>query len=149
MPEDKEKEPVKELMPILIDAATAGIEVGKWLDYKRVKPTKRAAYSQYINELIQAVMYGDLVLQNDFSFVHKLNHPILNEKTEDILFDTLTYAPRLSAQKLSEALQGVDVSDEVANSIAFGYALSGKAIGLVGRMDTVDLRVLSAIAIFF
>jgi hypothetical protein len=140
----------EQLLPgAVVAASVAAEDVKKWLDHKRVKPIKREIQIYYINQLVQAVMYGDLVLNEDFTFTHKLNVPVVNGKDGSSIFDKLTYASRLTVQDVSNVLEGMNTRNEISNSIAYGAALTGKATGLIGRLDTSDLEVMTAVGIFF
>ncbi len=134
-----------------VSVQVAGEEVNKWLDFKRVKPSQRAVYARKISTLIEAVMYGNLVIKPDFSLVHNLNFPleILNaDKSVASTIDTLEYKARLTAKDISECMNG-NIDNEMDNTIAYGAALSGEATGLMAKLDTSDIAILSSVGVFF
>jgi hypothetical protein len=129
-----------------ISAELAGQEVSGWLDFKSVKPTKRVTHGQYINTLVEGVMYGDLVINKDFSITHKLNAPI----GLDGSIKELTYKPRLTAAQMNTCLKSVVYGDsDVASTIAVGAGLSDENSGIIANMFTEDLTTLAAVAVFF
>lgn len=135
------------LFPVLVAPEVAVQEVNRWLDYKRVKPTKRMVNAEYIQELVQGICYGDVTINANNHIIHKLNFPIL-DKTGGILFDKLEYVPNLTAQKVNECVSAVGNS-QISMTIAYGAALSGKAVSIIGLLDTTDLAILASVGVFF
>lgn len=134
--------------PVKVAPMVASKEVVKWLDYKKVRPVQRAVLGDKISTLIQAVMYGNLEIQPDFSIVHNLNFPV--ETTDKkIALDKLTYVPRISAEKIDAALASMTSNTEIANTLAYGAALSGQAYGLVAKVDSSDVVIMAAVGVFF
>lgn len=135
------------LFPVLVAPELAVQEVNRWLDYKRVKPTKRMVNAEYIQELVQGICYGDVTINANNHIIHKLNFPIL-DKGGAILFDKLEYVPNLTAQKVNECVSAAGNS-QISMTIAYGAALSGKAVAIIGLLDTTDLAILASVGVFF
>ena len=145
-----ELEPVekKNLFPTKIAPALAGTEIEKWLDFKRVKPVKRQAFAAHIGVLIQAVSYGDIEITKDFKITHNLNVPILDADNNPV-YSKMEYAARINAQALNEALGDAGNDSEIANTIAYGSALSNLPVAIIRKLDTSDLSIISALSVFF
>ena len=45
-----------------VDRAIAEQEVSEWLDYKKVKPASRESNKQFVDVLIDSVMYGNVTI---------------------------------------------------------------------------------------
>lgn len=122
-------------------------EVGKWLDHKRVKQSTREEKTtkESIEELVGAVMDGDLTLGEDFSWQHHLNFPL--GKNEDV--KTLSYKPRLGVGTTHRHLEGVKSGDADGRLLAYVAALTNKPKSILKTMDTVDYGIARGIAVFF
>ncbi len=140
--------PGTELFPTKIQPTLAGSEIKGWLDFKRVKPVKRSAYAEHIGVLIQAIVYGEIEIKPDFTVVHNLNAPIMGADGNAAIAK-LEYKPRVTAQELNEALGRSGNDSEVANTIAYGSALSNMPVAIIRKLDTSDLSVVAALSVFF
>ena len=138
----------KSPFPVKVTVEVAGDDVTRWLDGKRIKPMKREIYQNKISDLIMAVMYGDLQINDDLTITHNLNFPI-KDKDGKILFEKLTYTPRLSAAALDQVLNAMTSTTEMANTVAYGAALSGLPIARVWDLETTDINILAAVGVFF
>jgi hypothetical protein len=138
----------KELFATKIAPTLAGAEVKKWLDFKRVKPIKRSAYADHIGTLIQAVVYGEIEIKDDFRIVHNLNSPILDTDGRPV-YSKMEYKARITAQELNEALGKSGNESEIANTIAYGSALADLPVAIMRKLDTSDLSILAALSVFF
>jgi hypothetical protein len=91
-------------------------------------------------------MNGQLVLNDDFSFTHKLNFPIEGE-TNNIA--ELVYKPRLQVKELHRQLSGIKAGDLELRVTAHIAALTGKVKATLQCMDTEDYKISEAISVFF
>ena len=128
-----------------IDFETAKADVDKWLDHKKVRDNKREANEDAIEGLVDAVVYGQLVLEKDFSWTMNLDHPIEG----DVPMEKLTFKPRLRVSETHSKLKGVKSGDADGRVMALIAALTGKPFAIIGKLDTSDYAVSQNIAVFF
>jgi len=125
----------------------ARAEVNAWLDAKRVKPPKREAHSDAIDDLVYAMVYGQLTLDSETNeFNQKLDVPIEGEgaSTTD-----LKYKFRLRVNETHSKMKGVKANDPDGRVMALVAALTGKPRAIIGKLDTGDYSVAQSIALFF
>lgn len=143
-----------------INQESALIELEKWYNFKRIKPSKRETkvvkikdkdVIQLKNEItitspmpviVEAIMEGDLVLQEDFSFKHKLNFPIGNTKE-------LVYKPRLKSGDIARKLNGIDATNATVLINTYAALLADENTGVIAGLDTEDNRVAQSVAMYF
>lgn len=119
-------------------------EINKWLDYKKLRPAQRQRYIGNIAVLVDAVEYGVLTMDpGTFKFTQLLNFPV-KDNNGTLIFDILVYKPRLTMKEVQDC-----VTSDLSQAIAYGMALTGKAEGHLGQMDSTDAFTLSSIAVFF
>lgn len=121
-------------------------EVEGWLDFKRIKNAQREANKDTIDLMIDCVMEGDLEINATTNeIVHNLNFPV----GEGDAIKKLTYRPRLNDSILEPFMKGVKPSDGFAISLAYIAALTNQTRGILGKLDTGDLRIARSIMVFF
>jgi len=120
----------------------AANEIKDWLDYKRVKASARESYKSQIEVLEEAMMTGDISLDNTtFEINQKLVFKV------DGLIDSLTYKPRMAVGDLNKVpTKPGDFDGKIAAYIA---ALTGKGLSHIQKLDTEDYKIGQAIAVFF
>lgn len=118
-------------------------DVEKWLTFKKVNDKKREAFKVNIDAIAESISEGILILNEDFSFTHKLLFPI----GEESKVSELKYKARLSVNELQNALSGKSGMD--ARILATAAALSNQPKKVVESMDTEDYNVAGSIAVFF
>lgn len=118
-------------------------DVEKWLTFKKVNDKKREAFKVNIDAIAESISEGILILNEDFSFTHKLLFPI----GEEAKVNELKYKARLSVNELQNALSGKSGMD--ARILATAAALSNQPKKVVESMDTEDYNVAGSIAVFF
>lgn len=118
-------------------------DVEKWLTFKKVNDKKREAFKVNIDAIAESISEGILILNEDFSFTHKLLFPI----GEEAKVSELKYKARLSVNELQNALSGKSGMD--ARILATAAALSNQPKKVVESMDTEDYNVAGSIAVFF
>lgn len=133
-------------METKLDFDSAKKEVEKWLDHKKVKPNKREASQDAIDALIDAVMYGQLVLGEDFSWTANLDHPI---DSGDAPMGVLVFKPRLKVSETHSKMKGVKPGDADGRVMALIAALTNKPFAMIGKLDTSDYSIAQNIALFF
>ena len=130
-------------MSEVLNKELALVEVTKWLDCKKVKEKKRVAYKEAIESLVDAVSEGTLILNDDFSFTHRLDFPV----GTDGLIKEFNYKARLDVSTIQKYANGATGGD--ARVLATISALTAQPKELVSKMDTEDYGIASSVAIFF
>lgn len=120
-------------------------DVISWLDYKKVPASKREAYKDNIESLVNAVSEGTLVLNDDKSFTHHLIFPFGKEVT----IDKLVYKPRIRVGDVYAHMNGIKTTDVDGRVHAYVCTLTGQPKEIVKQLDTEDIAVAQNIAIFF
>lgn len=135
-------------MKEVVNILTAEADVTNWLDAKKIKPAEREKNKDFINTLIDAVMYGQLSIDADTRVItQKLDFP-LDDGKGNITLGTLTYQPRAAMGNLLSKtgnLKGISM----AVYIAYASTLTGEIIATLNRIDSEDFKVLQAITAFF
>ncbi len=126
----------------------AELEVTKWLDYKKVKDKKRENLQDQIDIMVDAIIDGSLVLDQDFKFTHTLSFPIENANGE-VTVKSLTYKPRLSVQEITSRMKGIKSNDPDARVVGYVAALTDKPRAVLTDLDTEDNAIAQAFALFF
>ncbi len=127
--------------PVALEVATA--DITRWLDKKKVYEATREASKESIDILIEAMMNGDLILEEkDFVLTHKLLFP-LEEVVE------LKYKSRLNDNMIRPHLQGVKATDGEGRFLAHAAALTGVVKGILSALDTADKKIMVSITVFF
>lgn len=120
-------------------------EVDKWLDFKRYRESKREENKDSIEQLINAVSDGLLILNEDHSWTQKLIFP-LGENSE---VKTLKYKPRLNSKLTEPHLKGIKGTDIDARLIGIIAALTDTSKAVIANLDTEDKGIAQTIAVFF
>ena len=131
-----------------VSRKVAELEVKKWLDYKKVKEKKRENLQDSIDIMIDAIIDGSLVLDQDFKFTHTLSFPIENANGE-VTVKSLTYKPRLSVQEITSRMKGIKSNDPDARVVGYVAALTDKPRAVLTDLDTEDNAIAQAFALFF
>jgi hypothetical protein len=120
-------------------------EVEKWLDFKRYRQSKREENKDSIEQLVNAVSDGLLILNDDFSWTQKLIFPI----GEGVEIKELKYRPRLNSKLTEPHLKGIKASDIDARLNGIICALTDSPKPVVASLDTEDKGIATTIAVFF
>lgn len=128
-----------------ITREVAEAEVNSWLDYKKIGQEKRETYKKNIDNMVEAIMDGWLMLQEDKTFKHLLKFEVGEEKK----VTELSYTPRITVSKINTAMKGVPSNDGDARILAYAHALTGTAKGILSKLDTEDYNISQAIVLFF
>lgn len=120
-------------------------DVEKWLEHKRISDAKRESYKDNIEQLVNGIAEGVLVLTEKLHFEQTLRFP-----TEgDAPITKISYKPRLAVREVNQAMVGVKASDVDARLVAYAAALSGLPKGVIAALDTEDYATVQAIVVFF
>lgn len=129
-----------------IPRETATDEVNGWLDYKKVSAKKRETHKEHIDNLVDAMVEGNLTLNEAKEFTQLLKFPI--EGGEEKLSE-LKYKPRLKVETVQMHLHGVKPSDNYGLINAYISALTTKPKALIKNLDSEDYTLAYGIAVFF
>lgn len=130
---------------VTIEIATA--DVNKWLDNKKISQKKRDVQKDQIDVLIDSIVEGFLILNEDGSFTQTLKFPVDGEA--NLGLKELNYKPRIGVGEVHMHLQNFKSSDADGRILAYVLALTKKAKEIVRKMDSEDYSVAQAIAVFF
>lgn len=132
-------------MAVLVAKEVAEAEVERWLAYKRVNDTDRESSKGHIDVMVDAVKDGHLIIDDECNITHRLIFPTETEKP--VL--ELKYKRRLMERDTEKTLKGVGIGDYDGRIKGFIQALTNETKGVIGAMDTADIKIAKAIAAFF
>jgi hypothetical protein len=118
-------------------------EVEQWLDRKKVYASTREAQKDSIETLIEAMMNGDLTLDEK---TNELNHKLLFPLDE---VKELKYKSRLNDKMMRPHLQGVKSNDADGRLNALTACLTSQPKAVIENLDSADKRIMMSIAVFF
>jgi len=140
-------------MELTIEKAKEEFE--KWLEHKKIKPSRRKTYETQEETLVEAIADGDLVLKDDFTFEYTLLTPVETDNGEVIL-DKLVFKPRIRKQELINHYKGLKPDDADGRLLATMAALTDRTEAkmpitrqLIGKIYTEDMAVCESLAIYF
>tara|TARA_R110000803_G_scaffold39924_1_gene86032 strand:- start:557 stop:991 length:435 start_codon:yes stop_codon:yes gene_type:complete len=133
---------------IAVSRDVAEKDLERWLNYKRIGVTKRENMRDNIDILVDAVQDGQLVVEENCSITQKLAWPPENEDGE-VKITSLSYVPRMHFSQIQPKLKGIKPGDTETRLLGYAAALSSQPIGILRKLDTVDLAVMQAVAVFF
>lgn len=128
----------------VVSLAIATDTVNDWLNFKRIPLNKREALQSMIDNMVNAVVEGDLVLDEETKvWKHTLIFP-------EGAISELTYKPRISdrdTDKYAKAAKGTDFQAIMKRTI---LALTDAPLGVINALDSsTDKQIAESIAIFF
>lgn len=132
-----------------VDIIIATNTVSDWLDSKKYSQTKREKQQLMVDNLIEAVSEGKIVLTEDGKWEQHLDFPIKDEAGTDVQ-KTIKYKSRitdLDIAKHNKAIKGVAFADELNKTI---LALTDLPLNFALGLDrSTDKPVAESIAFFF
>lgn len=130
-----------------IDLSTAETEVNAWLDFRKVKESKRTALKPSIDAIVEGIMDGVIIIDpTSFEVIQKLNFPIA---TQDVTTDSIVFSSRVTTGEITKQIDGINSQNPMAVTIAYIAALTKKPKAFIEKMDSVDNAISGAIASFF
>ena len=140
-------------MKLTTEAARAEFE--KWLDFRHVKQSKREAFEQQEEVIVEAIADGDLIVEEDMKLRYTLLTPLTTDDGEEFL-KTLVFKPRIRKQELIKHYKGLKPDDADGRLLATIAALTADTPSeiavtrdLIGKIYTEDMSVCEAIAVYF
>lgn len=132
----------------MVTKEVAIADINAWLDAKKVSAKKREAQADYIELLVSEVEEGRLSFDSETNeLVYDLKWPLENDG--QTVVETLKFKYRINSNHLSPYLQKVKPSDADGRLRAYICALTSSNSGYINKLDTEDLTVAQAIAVFF
>jgi hypothetical protein len=119
-------------------------DVNRWLDYKRVRASKREDYKQHIDSLVAAIQDGLLTVEEDHTITQHLLFEIGEGGTKELKFK-----PRLTQEQLNPYISKLASGSADERLRAYICALTGQAVGIISKLDTEDNTISQSIAVFF
>lgn len=133
---------MKEVMSL--ELATA--EVDKWLDRKKLLPSRRNNARTTIENLAEAVQFGILAIKDDGTIIHTLQDPVTDTNGTPVLTE-LTYKARISTDEVLKAYGRLKNNTPDAQLIALIELLTGSSF--ITKLEVGDLSIAKSIGVFF
>lgn len=136
-------------MAQVISKEQATKEVNQWLDLMNIPKAKRESEGpkDYINILIEAVMEGTLIFNEDETITHKLKHPLADGNTKELKYDF-----RWEAGDYQAKTKGTDVfADEIGWQVARLSLASAEKhpTSVFLKLKRQDYFIASKLTVFF
>lgn len=126
-----------------VSIEVANLEVRKWLDFKKVRESKRDKHADTVENLVEGFQDGLLTLDEETGEITQhLQFPVNG-------LDKLTFKPRIDVGTLNMHLQKVKTGDSDGRVAAYICALTGKLKEQIAKMDLEDYNVSGNVAVFF
>lgn len=126
----------------------AELEFNSWLDFKRVKESKRVENQQFGEQIINGISDGTITIDEATQqMTVKLDFPLTDDQGNETVAE-LVVKPRLTVQELNAKLNGVK-GNAMDMQPAYIAAMTGKPIGLIKKLDTQDYSLLINIVVYF
>jgi hypothetical protein len=133
----------------LVNFAKAKEEVEGWLDYKKIRDKKREDFKSSVDNLIDLVQDGVLVVNSDNTITHILNFPIDMGGNNGPVSE-IKYKARLEERESRGVLAQLKTGDATDNRLIAKFcALTGQSIGFQGKLDSSDMSIAQEILVFF
>jgi hypothetical protein len=120
-------------------------DVNRWMDSKKIRPSKRTEYKQHIESLVSAVEDCLISVEDDNTITQTLLFPI----GEGEGVKTLTFKNRLNTEQVKPFLKNIDAGDGDGRLNAYICALTSSAVGIINKLDSEDKNISQSIAVFF
>lgn len=130
-----------------VDKETATKEVDRWLDAKKVMPSKRENNRDAIDKLVESVMYGQLIVTENDTLQQVLIWPLGDNES----IKTLDYRQRINLETINARIkrENIKATDVDARIMAYAAALTSQPTAILGKMDTEDTGLMQSIVSFF
>lgn len=135
------------MFELKVDKETATKEVDRWLDAKKVMPSKRENNRDAIEKLVECVMYGQLIVTDNDTLQQVLIWPLGDNES----IKTLDYRQRINLETINARIkrENIKATDVDARIMAYAAALTSQPTAILGKMDTEDTGLMQSIVSFF
>jgi hypothetical protein len=131
-----------------VDRIQAEEEFDNWLDFKKIRSSKKESNKDFGEQIIDAICEGDLSIDKDHNLSYKLGVSLEDENGAEKL-SKLTFKPRLKVHELNSKLKGVKSDDGDGRIVAYVSAITGQPGGIIRNLDTSDYGICQAIVMYF
>lgn len=128
-----------------VTKSVARKDIVRWLDFKKVNEKKREDSEDSIEELINAICDGNIIVKEDCTIEHTLIFP----QGEGGMIKVLTYKPRLKMSEIEARSAKVKPGNSQEIIRAYICALTEQPSAIIKELDTEDNRISRSIASFF
>jgi len=133
-----------------ITREVADQEVREWIESKgfRASKVEKEDFQESIDLLIDSVMDGLLVINDDNSLTYNLQYPIQDEDGNDVL-KSMTFNKRLTVGFFTNKMKTSKAKTQEEKTILMISELTGEPAGLIQKVQMADFTELGVIATFF
>lgn len=123
-------------------------EVNEWLEKCRFRKRSIESNKEYVEQLIEAVMSGDISIDDD---TKEITMPLVFPIGENGSVNELKFKTELRVKEYRQKLKtgNVKPGDSDGRILAYAAALSSQPFSVVDSLSSVDQSLASSIAIFF
>ena len=121
-------------------------EVESWLDFKRIKQTKRESYSESASIMAEAIALGDMVLDPE---THHLTVSLAFPLGDSESIKTLKIRPRVTINDINKYTAKIKDTATALRVQAMIACICEEPIGVIKGLDTGDYELMQAIVVFF
>lgn len=121
-------------------------DINAWLDSKRISEKKRKDNEKVVDNLVSAVMEGNLVWDEEQKLLkQRLQWPVgENEELKHIEFKQ-----RITQGDISARLRTAKSDDAFAVMGVYISAITGQPIAILDKLDSSDYSIAQSVAVFF
>ena len=127
---------------IVVDQATAEAEVQRLLDRKKVFPKQRERLAPAIEQVVEAMTYGLVTINDDGSITQKLLEPING-------IEEIKYASRIEPITINRRIQNLKVDNVTNRFLVYLSTYSNQMETIFLNMEPSDRSTADSIAFFF
>lgn len=137
-------------METVVSKEQAQKEVNDWLDRMEIPATKRDSdeVSFFIESIINSVMGGWLIFNEDGTVTQKLKYPLADGATKE-----LRHSFRYQIGEYNKAMKGLHPSEEVDWCMAKLLVINANSPKMpraaLDKLDGADFKVSKALTVFF
>lgn len=119
--------------------------VEKWDERTKTSDQVEESYP----DIIDALVYGNLTIDEDLKASYKLTTPVLNDKQE-IVYDVISFKTRIKPKTLSDITKGMNIAKEQHLYLlkCLSY-ITGIEVPIIDNLSKTDYRVLDQLSTIF
>jgi hypothetical protein len=135
-------------MPEVVNQETATTDLTLWMDGLKISQAKRKQQESTIEILIGEIVEGNLWVNDDNTLTYKPKYPIESDQSA-LTVNELTFKTRVKYEQLEPYLKQIKPGDADGRLLCYTAALTGKPLGLLKKLEMVDIAICNSIAVFF
>ena len=127
---------------VVVPLETAESEINALLDQKNMMPKRRVALAEVIENVIEAITFGLVSVNEDGTITQKLVVPVggLSE---------LKYAARVEPSVIQMAIKRLGSESASSRQMVYLKAYTGELENTINKLEPVDRNTSDCIALFF